>query len=67
MLPVEKIEELGMKYIDIRKKFHLSPIQEGSLKPGLAYDQAGKIGYIVAWVLGVPAWILLVVFLIRGH
>lgn len=66
-LTAEKIEELGMKYIDTRNKLHLNPIREVPAGPGLAYDQAGKIGYIVAWVLGVPAWILLLVFLIRGH
>jgi hypothetical protein len=67
VIPAEKLEELGMKYIDTRNKFHLTPIREVSVKPDLAYDQAGRIGYIVAWLLGVPAWILLVVFLIRGH
>lgn len=29
-------------------------------------NQEGAIGYIVAWLLGVPASILLLVFLIRG-
>lgn len=29
-------------------------------------DTSGKIGYLVAWLLGVPAWILLLVFLIKG-
>lgn len=29
--------------------------------------ERGRIGYVLAWLLGVPAWILLVVFLIRGH
>lgn len=29
-------------------------------------NQQGKIGYLVAWVLGVPASVLFVIFLIRG-
>lgn len=27
----------------------------------------GRVGYVLAWLLGVPAWILLLVFLVRGH
>ena len=29
-------------------------------------DDSGKIGYLVAWLLGVPASVLFVIFLIRG-
>jgi hypothetical protein len=29
-------------------------------------DRRGKIGYILAWLLGVPIPILLVIFLLRG-
>lgn len=29
--------------------------------------QTGAIGYILAWLLGVPASVLLLIFLIRGH
>ncbi len=29
--------------------------------------QAGKIGYAILWLLGVPLPILLIVYLIRGH
>ena len=28
--------------------------------------QEGKIGYVIAWLLGVPIPILLVIFLLRG-
>ena len=28
--------------------------------------QDGKIGYIIAWLLGVPIPILIIVFLLRG-
>lgn len=27
----------------------------------------GAIGYLFAWLLGVPASILLIIFLLRGH
>lgn len=30
-------------------------------------NQNGRIGYIIAWLLGVPTSVLLVIFLIRGH
>lgn len=33
----------------------------------LVASEEGKVGYIVAWLLGVPAWLLLMIFLIRGH
>lgn len=48
-----------------------SPI-EGSQVPErgvtkVLKSQKGKVGYLLAWLLGVPAWILLMIFLIRGH
>ena len=30
-------------------------------------NQEGAIGYVLAWLLGVPASLLLLIFLIRGH
>ena len=30
-------------------------------------NQSGRIGYIIAWLMGVPASLLFVIFLIRGH
>jgi len=29
-------------------------------------DQKGKIGYIILWLMGVPASILILIFLLRG-
>jgi len=29
-------------------------------------NQAGKIGYIILWLLGVPFGVLLLIFLLRG-
>lgn len=29
-------------------------------------NQEGKIGYVIAWILGVPASLLFVIFFLRG-
>lgn len=33
----------------------------------LLKNQEGRIGYLIAWFLGVPVSVLFVIFLIRGH
>lgn len=33
----------------------------------LLTSQNGKIGYILAWLMGVPASVLVVIYLLRGH
>jgi hypothetical protein len=33
----------------------------------LLKDETGRIGYLIAWLLGVPVSVLFVIFLIRGH
>jgi hypothetical protein len=30
-------------------------------------SQEGAVGYLLAWLMGVPASILLIFFLLRGH
>lgn len=30
-------------------------------------NQEGRVGYLVAWMLGVPASVLFFIFLLRGH
>lgn len=30
-------------------------------------NEEGRIGYVIAWLLGVPTSILFLIFLIRGH
>ena len=35
-------------------------------KPILS-NEKGRIGYIIAWMLGVPVSVLFFIFLIRGH
>lgn len=32
----------------------------------LVQDEQGKLGYLIAWLLGVPSSVLLIIFLIRG-
>ncbi len=33
----------------------------------LVTSQSGRVGYIIAWILGVPVSVLFAIFLIRGH
>ncbi len=30
-------------------------------------SEEGRIGYLIAWLFGVPVSVLFVIFLIRGH
>lgn len=30
-------------------------------------DEKGRVGYLIAWLFGVPASLLFFIFLIRGH
>jgi hypothetical protein len=30
-------------------------------------NEKGRIGYVIAWLFGVPVSLLFVIFLIRGH
>ncbi len=30
-------------------------------------SESGKVGYLIAWLMGVPASLLLIIFLLRGH
>jgi len=39
---------------------------EFQLHTGLIHDETGAIGYIFLWLLGVPAGLLFIVFLMRG-
>jgi hypothetical protein len=40
--------------------------KEESVTPVIG-NESGRIGYIIAWLLGVPASVLFLVFLVRGH
>ncbi len=35
-------------------------------EPVVIKNEEGKVGYILAWLLGVPVWLLIIVYLIRG-
>jgi len=35
--------------------------------PAPVLNENGRIGYIIAWLMGVPASILFLIFLVRGH
>ena len=36
-------------------------------KIDFAQGESGRIGYLLAWLMGVPASLLLIIFLVRGH
>lgn len=36
------------------------------IRQTLKKTQSGKIGYILAWILGIPIPVLIVIFLLRG-
>lgn len=64
----EQKNELGRRYLDIRNRHQLGPVIQLPIKAQnrILAGQAGKIGYVIAWLLGVPFWLLLLVFLVRG-
>jgi hypothetical protein len=33
----------------------------------LSNNESGRMGYIIAWLFGVPASVLFFIFLVRGH
>jgi hypothetical protein len=52
----------GPKHMDI---IHLRKEQYMNIAEKLKQEE-GKIGYILAWALGIPVPILLIIFLMRG-
>lgn len=40
---------------------------EGKSVTEILQRESGRMGYVIAWLLGVPASVLFVIFLIRGH
>lgn len=49
-----------------QQNFKKLPASQKSLTQRIINNQQGRIGYLVAWMLGVPASLLFVIFLIRG-
>ena len=58
-------EELGMKYQEAKARHQLAPVLR-LRSSAVAAGEAGKVGYLLAWLLGVPAWLLLLILLVRG-
>lgn len=67
ILSAEEREEMGMRYRETKSRNELAPVFQMPVRDSLMENEAGRIGYIIAWLLGVPAWILLLIFLVRGH
>jgi len=49
------------KWIEEVKKLYDQPV------PTPLTNAQGRIGYLIAWLLGVPVWVLLIIFVVRGH
>ncbi len=43
-----------------------SPMDDTKIRPSLLRNEEGAIGYIAAWLLGIPASVLFLIFLLRG-
>lgn len=65
LVPKNEREELGMKYQDAKARHQLAPVLQLHAAT-VAAGEAGRIGYLLAWLLGVPAWLLLLILLVRG-
>jgi len=66
-LSAEEREEMGMRYRETKSRNELAPVFQMPMRETLLGNQTGRVGYIIAWLLGVPVWVLLLIFLIRGH
>jgi hemerythrin superfamily protein len=64
---VTEREEMGMRYRESKDRNELAPVFQMPVREGLLENQTGRIGYVIAWMLGVPVWVLLLVFMVRGH
>lgn len=63
IVPKFEREELGMKYQAAKERHQLAPVLR---LPLVMQDETGRLGYLAAWLLGVPAWLLLLFLLVRG-
>lgn len=66
-LSMAEREEMGMRYREVKDRNELAPVFQIPARASLLESQTGRIGYVIAWLLGVPVWVLLLVFLVRGH
>ena len=56
----------SMWHCACRPELAISTCDEEELSMRDLKNQEGKIGYIILWFLGVPASILILIFLLRG-
>lgn len=61
------LEKKGEIYMEIRNETQANITEKNEGALAMLNDQSGKIGYIIAWLFGVPVSLLFVIFLIRGH
>jgi hypothetical protein len=62
----EDREDMALRYKELKEFHRLS--SELRIPKGLSAleEQAGRIGYLFAWIIGIPAWLLLMILLVRG-
>jgi hypothetical protein len=56
---------MALGLLRCKKDYSNCSNERESIMPNL-HDQRGKIGYIILWLLGVPASLLILIFLLRG-
>jgi hypothetical protein len=67
LVPEEEREDMAIRYREIKERHRItSELRMPDRGSSAMQNQAGRLGYIIAWLLGVPAWLLLIVFLIKG-
>jgi hypothetical protein len=57
----KRLHDLGDKIEHTIRRTKMKNLRE------IVFNEEGRVGYLVAWLLGVPSSLLLLIFLIRGH
>ena len=60
------LARFGNKYFGLSFKKESQLFKKGDSFMRSLRDQEGKIGYIILWLMGVPAGILILIFVLRG-
>lgn len=61
----EEREAMAIRYREIKDRHRYTALLRMPDRSPIE-NQAGRMGYLMAWLLGIPAWLLLMIFLIRG-
>lgn len=61
------VRTLLLRSYVIESAWRFSVKEQGKKIRAMIENEKGRIGYLIAWLFGVPASLLFVIFLIRGH